>query len=304
MATEQHDEDKGDALGSGVVDDTTKDESGEVGNTEDTLDGGTGEDTVAGGEAKDHMIPKTRFDEAVNKARREAATAQARVEQLEAEAKAGKGSADTKAVEEQIDSLDDKLYKARADGDAEEVKRIRAEIRDLQNQLIDSVATARAQMATAVAVEQTRYDNLVEQMEKDHPELNPDGDAYDEAKVGEVMELKTAFEATGQSSSAALKKAVGIVYKAAPAAKKVEEPSGELDKAKKAAKEAEERKEAAIKAARDAAAKQGKPPIKGAGKDSDAAGKSGTGADVAKMSDSEFSRLTKEEKARARGDIL
>lgn len=305
-------EGRGDDLPGGGSDDNGSDTNDTVdgaGKGNDTVDGADGED---GKDEKEPSIPKSRFDQAVTKARREAAAALKRAEELEAQLAASKGTADAAKIEKEIDDLEEAYDAAVADNNAEKKKQIRAAIRQKQQQLSDSRASALAAQHAAIAIEQIRYDSVVELMEKEHPELNPDNDeTYDEDRVAEVMELKEAYEASGHSSSQALRKAVGVLYKGQASQKKQakdeekdeEKEEGEGDEAKKAAEEAAKRKAEAVKKAMEAGKKQ-PPDSKKAGLDSDKGGKAGSPKDVTKMSQEDFEKLSPEDLKKLRGDAV
>lgn len=307
-------EDRGDDVIAG-------DELGDTGDLKDEgkVDGAEdpkGEETPKGEAAplkdKDEgiTIPKARFDQAVGKARAGEKAQAERADKLEAELAASKGTVDFTKLEAEIDDLEDKLEEAIKDGNVEAKQRIRREIRQKNGQVGEAKAAAYSQHATAVAVEQIRYDAMVERMEVEHPELNPDlEDSFDEDKVAEVQDYKSAFEAKGESSTVALKKALKAVYgNAAPKpVEKKEEPAKEKDDAKgqedlkaKADKEAADRKAAAVTKGLDAKGKQ--PSNEKAGVDSDKAGKSGKSVDVSKMTDKDFDKLEEDEVKRLRGD--
>lgn len=270
------------------------------------------------GKDKKILIPKDRFDQAVGKARAAEKAALEKAEKLEQELKASKGQIDAEKVEKDLDDLEEKLEKAIADGNTELKTKLRRDIRNLTQALSDAKAQAHAAYATAVAIEQVRYDAVVERMETEHPELNPDNEeGYDEDIVAEIMEYKTAFEAAGKSSTEALKKALKAVYGSGKPTAEVtkggkpvkgdkgdEEPEEDkAAKAKKAEELATKRKEDAIKKALDTKEKQ-PADVKKAGMDSDKAGKAQGPKNVADMSDKDFDKLTDEEKAKLRGDVM
>lgn len=247
-------------------------------------------------------IPKSRFDQAVKKARDAEKAALEKAEKLQAELSARQGTVDFDKIEGEIDALEDKLEDAIKDGNVEAKQRIRREIRAKTGQIAEAKSAAYSQYATAVAIEQIRYDAAVERMEIEHPELNPDNeDTFDEEKVKEVGELKADFEAAGQSSTVALKKAIKYVYGNAAAAPKKEEPKTEEPDLKKKAEEAGAKRTAdAVKKGLEVKGKQ--PSNEKAGVDSDKAGKSGKSADINLMSDKDFDKLDEAEKKRMRGD--
>lgn len=254
---------------------------------------------------KDPPIPKSRFDEAVGKARREMESAARRAESAETKAReleerlaASQGQIDAKKVVEEVDELEDKLDQAKADGNKELAKSIRDQIREKQQSLADARAEVRAAHATAVAIEQIRYDAAVEKMETEHTELNPDHDDYDQSVVDELLEYKEAFEAKGLSSSDSLRKAIRAVYRDG----KKETPAKD-EAADKAAEAGDAKKEAAV--AKALAARKDQPANTAKkGANSDAAGKSGTPKDITKISDKEFDKLDDDDLKRMRGDDL
>lgn len=258
---------------------------------------------------KEPRIPKSRFDEAVGKARKEAEAAMKKLAEAEAELKASKGQIDFETIQKEIEDLDEKLDKAIGDGDKSAVRQLRAEIRQRERALSDAKATAEARFAAAVAVEQVNYNTLVSRMEIEHPELNPDNEEkYDQAKVDEVMELKEAFEAKGMGSTEALQKSLKMVYRGGPGPKDDDAAAEAKKKAEAEAKakaeaEAAKRKEEAV--ARGAAAKDQQPAkADKVGADSDKGGKTGKDADVTRMTDSDFDKLTEDEKRKLRGDSM
>jgi hypothetical protein len=251
-------------------------------------------------------IPKSRFDEAVKKARAEAEAAMKRADDLESQLKASQGELDLKKVAEEIDVLEEELEKAIADGNVEVKKRLRSEIREKNQQMAEARAAGHAARATATAIEQIRYDALCDRMEREHPELDPQHEDYDQTVVNDILELKEAFEKAGHGSATALDKALKVTFKGAPAPKKKDEkaPDDAEVKAKADAKakgdaEAAKRTAEAVKRGLE---KQDQQPPATKGTDSDKNGKKNTAADIAKMSDKEFDKLSEDDLKRLRGD--
>lgn len=249
------------------------------------------------------LIPKDRFDAGLKKARDAQAAAEKRAQELEASLKQQQGTVDAKKLEAEIDDLDDKIDGAAKDGDASLLKQLRAEQRAKQRQLASAEATAKANYAVAVAVETMLYRSTVDVMEREHPELNPDDESFEQEALDAVAELKEAFEAKGESSSNALKKALNVVYKGAKA------PAAEPEKKEPAKKKEAEQKGGDRKAAavdKGLAAKKQQPSgaASKVGANSDQGGKKGDASHASKLSDKDFDKLTKEEKARARGDFV
>lgn len=251
------------------------------------------------------MIPKARFDEAVEKARRETEAAEARAKELEDQLKERQGGVDIAKIEQAIATREEALDAAIADGNKEKVAVLRKEIRNLDRQIASAEADVKSQYATAVAIEQIRYDALVSQLEQQYPSLNFDSDEFDAEEAGELMELKAAFEAAGQPSTEAMRKAVKALYRNGPQPAKKDDATETAEekeaKAKAAEEKAAKRKEDAVKRALE---KKGKQPsdVKNAGADSDKAGKTGTTKDVKKLSEKEYDALSESEIKRLRGD--
>lgn len=244
-------------------------------------------------------IPKSRFDEAVKKEREAREAAESTAKELQAQLDANKIAVDTVKLEGEIEKLEDELDAAMADNQIEEKKRLRKEIRSRQEAISEARAEQRSRYATAVAVEQIRYDALLDRLETAHPEINADHDDYNEQIAADVLDLKSAYEAKGLGSAEALRKAASFVFKEVAKVEKPKEPPKEDEKAK--AEAAAKRKEEAI--AKGLAARKGQPPKSGtAGIDSPGAGGAVTKATLAKLSDADFDKLTKEELAVLRGD--
>ncbi len=301
--------DRGDDLPGGGADDTAGGEEGDekVVSKLESEDGdkakkdAADEKTAADKDEDDKVkasltVPKSRFDQAVGKARREAEEANKRATEAEAKLKAQAGDINAEAAEKELDTLEEKFDKAVADNNPELKQQIRREIRAKTQELAEARAAAHARYATAVAIEQVRYDAAVALAESEHPELNiDDPEKYDEAVAGELIELKEAFEAKGEASTVALQKALRVLYKGARAPEKQEDKKGDDTAAARRKQEAIER---ALEAKKKTPSDQKK-----AGMDSDKAGKKGdVTKDILKMTDKEFGEMDKDTLANARGD--
>lgn len=258
----------------------------------------------AADEAKKKItIPKEVFDERIKKSREREEAANRRADELQAKLSAQEGVVDEVKVDEAIEAKEEEIENANADGNKDKAKALRKEIRELNQVVADSRAASRAAYATAVAVEQIRYDAGITAMEAEHPELNPDNEElYDQEKVDEVTDLKEAYEAKGEASSASLKKALKYVF---GTGKKLSEADTKVADEAKAKAEAEvtRLKEEAIKKGIETKGKQ-PADTKKAGLDADKLGKKGGAGDVMKMSDKDFDKLEPAELARMRGDVL
>ncbi len=263
-------------------------------------------------------IPKERFDQAVAKERQRAEAAEKELAKHREAEQARQAVLDVKKVEAEISALEDKLEAALAEGTPEQRKALRAEIRAKERQLASAEARQVSAQDRELAVEQVRYDSVVDRVEADYPFLDTQNEDFSQALANEVLELKAGFEGTGLSSSAALKKAVKFLKPQLDAAKKADK-ADDAD-AKAAAEEAARKKaeqaaaaggDAAKKAEDEAARRKAAATAKGAaaqkGQPAAAAGSASLDkdqkvVDVKEMSDAEFAKLSDAEKRRLRGD--
>jgi len=261
----------------------------------------------ADAKAKDVTIPKARFDEAVGKERAAREAAEKRLKELEQQGAAAEAAADTDKLRNEIEELEEQYEGLLAEGSKEDRAKVRRQIRNKERQLAETQANARANYATALAVEQVRYDAQVEKVEKDYDFLNQDSESFSEDMAGEVLERKGAYEAAGMASSEALKKAVRTLKPQLEELKakltKKDDDEGE-DKGEdkeagvKAAETAAKRRADAVAKGTEAKSKQPADTTRG-GKGKDPASKS---LDIKMMSDADFDKLTPEQLAALRGD--
>lgn len=251
------------------------------------------------------LIPKARFDEALRKERQAREALEKRLADAEDLKKAETEAVDTDKLQKTIDDLEEKYESLMSEGTADERKALRKEIRAKERELAEAKATARSNYATALAVEQVRYDATVERVEKEYPFLNQDLEAFNNEMAGEVLDLKGAYEAAGMASSEALKKAVKTLKPhldrlLESTSEKKEEDAGGEKKGKddvKAAEDAAKRRADAVARGVDARGKQ--PPE--SGKKQDPAPKE---LKVDGLSDKQFDELDEKQLAALRGDNL
>jgi hypothetical protein len=247
---------------------------------------------------KDPVIPKARFDELNRKAREREAALQTRIAELEKQAVKEVQQQDSAKLEKEIEDLEEEYQKLLDDGKTDKAKEVMRQIRLKERQVVAMEVEHKSEKARVQAVEQLKFDNLVEKLESEYPVLNPDADEFDEAKVEEVVFLRQSFERSGMSSTAALAKAVKYVLgdvqkKDEPAPKRGIDADGKKD-----ARRAEQ-----VKKNIDAAVKQ---PAKmgDAGMDSNKKGGGLDTSNVNDMSEEEFNALPAATKARLRGDTF
>jgi hypothetical protein len=240
--------------------------------------------------AKRIRIPKSRFDEAVNREREKTRRAEEENEQLRQELAKREVSQDVKVIQNRIDELEEQIEGFRADGKKTELAAARREIRELQDVLLEQKVNVRALQAKEMAKIELRYDTYVEQIEKDHPELNPDDDAYDAELAAELKEAKDGYVALGYTPYDALRKVMTRMFRQQPAAASAPAPKNE------------DRTVAARTKAAEAARRQ-PPSLRDAGFDSDKAGGSaGDAKNIMKMDQKDFAKLTDDQKRVMRGD--
>lgn len=252
------------------------------------------------GGKKDTRIPLNRHTEILNRERARAEAAEVELAKVRA---AGAAAAVTTAVsklEAQVVEKEEQYSELLAEGKTKEATALMREIRALERDIITQQAEARTSAATADAVEQVRFDAVVERLEAAYPQLKPGDEAYDKELVGEVLEMQSAFVAKGYAPSAALQKAVGYIVKPETGKQKDATsvtPRVDADKVKDE-RATEQRKKNA-----DAAGKQ-PPALANAGANSDAAGGVLDAKTVIKMPFDKFSKLSEEEISRLRGDTV
>jgi hypothetical protein len=205
--------------------------------------------------------------------------------------------------------------KALDDGDTKKAAELLNEVRRLDRQVAAIESSEAAARSQAIAVEQVRLDMLIDSLEEKYPQLRQDADEYDEDLVDEIQDLRTAFEATGMASSAALRKAVKYALRDADtgvSAKEIDkdvdaaakDADKEADKAEKAEQRGRERKAEAVKRNLKMAGKQPADTGKAPGLDSQKLGGGVDGKSVPAMSEEDFDALPESKKAQLRGDYF
>lgn len=239
-------------------------------------------------------IPLARHEQILDKARQREASLLEEIEKL----KGGKQTTDTqKAVSDakaKIEELQDKYEDLILDGKKDDARKVRKQIDAMREELVDFQTSIKSDAARRAAIEELTYNAQLASFESKYPELNPEHDAFDEAKTDEVAALLKAFVQSGEKRDKALAKAVKYVLGPPPAQKT-------SDAAKTLA-------EARAKAAREKAAaadKQQPPNTAKVGLDSDKAGGGGEqGIDIMRLSQDKFAKLDEEALAKLRGDEM
>lgn len=250
------------------------------------------------------MIPKERFDEQRMKAKEREAALVDRIKALEAGVTRDVQAQDVTKLDGEIKELETKYQQALDDGDKTLAIETMRSIRLKERQISEASVEHKTDRARALAVEELKVDMLIERMEQDFPVLNPSDEAYDQELVDEVVLLRSGFEKSGMSSSAAITKAIkyvmATVVKAEPGAED-EAPEDEKAKGLGGAKAAERRAEQ-LKKNLEASDKQ---PAKltDVGLDSHKKGGGESTAKPSEMTPEEYSALPESTRAKLRGDF-
>lgn len=239
-------------------------------------------------------IPKHRLDEVVTKSKAREQALLEEIDRLKGGAQAvdfNKGITDLRA---KISDLTDKYEDALLDGKKVEAKAARKQLDLLRDELLETQTAVKSTAAQRAAVDEVTFNSQLASVEATYDVLNPENPKYDDDKAREVVRLMNALIAVKSPRAKALTEAVHYVM-GPPPAFKGEDKSAEI---------AKQRAEAARRKAAEADKKQ---PANAAdvGVNSDRLGGGAPqSADVMKMTQVQFSKLTEDNLARLRGDIV
>jgi hypothetical protein len=171
----------------------------------------------------------------------------------------------------------------KADSLLDEMDALEAAIDDAR---FDEVSTTtRAQSADDI-----RYDNLLEQYQKEYPVIDKSSDNFDQSIVTEMFEVREAFIAKGLPWSKALEKAHNLVLKP-------------LGTKKKASDTKENRESESKKNLADALTRQ-PANVADIGDSADANNHKKFGIDISRLTMEQFDKLPDDIKTKLRGDTL
>lgn len=245
-------------------------------------------------------IPLSRHEKILEKERERRQAVEAQLAQFQKGKEVANVNEELTKVEDQILALEDKLAEAQGDGDIDKSKALMRQIRQLDRQLADARADMRAAEVEARAIEQARYDVVLERIESTYNVLDPEHADYDKELVQDVVDLKHTYQRRGMTPAQALQKAV---KKLVGAETRSQEQATEVTPRVSAEDVAAQRKRAAVE--KTASAAQRTPPNTGkVGADSDRAGGSLRAEDVIKLGQDEFAKLDEAELKRLRGDTI
>lgn len=277
---------------------------------DDTVAAGTGEDgkdkiddkvdDKEGDKKREPRIPLSRHKELLEKARAERDALAERLSTYQRGTEVAQINEDISKHESDIIKLEKEYTTLLADGDADKAALKMAEIRALDRKVAEAKGDMKIAAAEARAIERVRYETTLERIETAFPQLNPDHDSYDKDLMGEVVELKSAYEARGLTPTAAMQKAVKLLVK--PETTRQTDAIETTPRVKDKDVAAERKKEAVAKTAE--AVKKQPPSTTKVGLNSTELGGSMTAQDVIKLSQDEFKKLPDDVLAKMRGDEL
>lgn len=240
-----------------------------------------------------HMVPKARLDEVLAKTRE----LQAQVEVLTRVQQQAQPAAQQQAATQPLDALaalEEQYADALLDGDKRAAVELGRQIRKMEMDIHTQQAAQVVQGVNAQTAAAAQYDAVVDEIEREFPVFNPDSETYNDELAQEALVIANGYASQGMVFHDALAKAVGTVARANGVAPVSQQPSA-----------AQQRQQQSL--ARNASAASQQPPNLSAapvGTDSSQMGGPLTAEAVASMTMAQFEKLSQEDLARARGDIL
>lgn len=249
---------------------------------------------------KDTRIPLARHKAMIDKARAERDSAVAQLAKYTQGEAIGRVNDKIAADETKLVALEAEYNKFLIDGDIDKATAKMSEVRKLERSITQERTNMAAEIASANAVEQVRFEAVLGRIEAAYPVVNPDHDLFDQAVANKVLRLKRGFELQGAPSSAALQEAVDTLLGATTT--KQEQATTVTPRVAKEDVE-KQRKAEALKRNVEAS-KAAAPSTASVGLNSDEKGGQVTAEAVKTMKQSEFAKLTDSELARLRGDEI
>ena len=284
-AHEENDEEKEDASSAKDQKDDEEDPKDDEEETEKELAAKKKAEDEADDDKSEHMIPKSRYDSAATRAR----TAEERNAELETENASLRTTTKDPAtpdIDTQLTDLDRKIEEARADNNIDQVVALGKEQRALEREFNQEVATSTSTAAGKAAREQIQLDAVVDDLEATHDFLNEDHEDFDQAVIGEILDIQQGLVLTGKYSPAqAMRKASKLVIIETPAGEK---PDPKVTNIKKNLE----------------TAKKIPPDNKDKGENSDKAGDIEDASAVSEMTMEEFDAIPESTIKRLRGDAI
>ena len=250
---------------------------------------------------KDSRIPLARHKEILEKERESRAALERQLAQYQQGTQIADVNAEITAAENNVLKLEKEYANLLSDGEVDKATAVMAQIRATERQMAEAKSDMKIHAAEIRATERARYNTALERVESAFPTLNPDHDDYDAEAMGEVADLKAAYEMRGLTPTAALQKAVKMIVEP----RTTRQEMATTTKPNVTEKDvAAERKADAVARTTKAVAKT-PPSMARTGLDSD---KLGGGAEsaaaVMHMSQKEFAQLSDAALSKMRGDTL
>lgn len=250
------------------------------------------------------MIPKSRFDEQVRKEREGREAAERRAAELERQQEGVKRNADVEGMIAKVAELRAQERKAIIDGDEEKAASLSSEADRLNRQIVVEQSSTMSEEAKNAAIENMRFDLVVERLYEKYPALDENNEAFDQDLVDDVLDKQRGLiERERLTPSKAIEKAAKIVMdrRTQPAAE--ETPAAKPNQTLADGQKAVDRKTAAVAKNIDAANRQ-PAGTKQVGADSDKHGQTKSLPEAGDMTQEEFAALPEATKAKMRGDFV
>lgn len=179
-------------------------------------------------EKEENKVPQSRMKEAVEKERDRAKALQAQIDELNGKLAAQTTSQDIESAQKTVKDLIKARNSHLGDGELDKAGEIDAQIFELQGAIAERKAEIKAERSQSQAVETMKYDTIVERLETEHAELNPDDEAYDEDVAMELRALMRGYQTELKlSASQALTRAAKRMFPPAAKAEIKEDKSAE-----------------------------------------------------------------------------
>jgi hypothetical protein len=250
---------------------------------------------------KDSRIPLARHKEILEKERESRAALERQLAQYQKGDQLKDMNAELTAAEDAVVKMEKEYATLLTDGEVDKASELMQKIRRTERDMAEAKSDMKIHAAEVRATERARYNTTLERIENAFPSLNPDHDDYDEEAMGEVVDLKEAYQLKGLTPTAALQKAVKMIVEPRTTRQEIATSAKPQVSDKDVA--AERKKDAATKTAN--ALEKSPPSLARTGLNSDKLGGGDLdAAAVMKMSQKEFAQLSDSDLAKMRGDSL
>ena len=252
-------------------------------------------------EKKESRIPESRHKAILEKEREKRADLERQLAQYQQGNQIANVNEQITAAEDSVMKMEKEYASLLTDGEIDKAAEKMQQIRRAERDMAEAKSDMKIHAAEIRATERARFNTTLERIEVAYPTLNPDHDDYDQAVMDEVVELKDAYLMKGLTPTVALQKAVRALVE--PRTTKQEMATTTKPNVSEKDVATERKKEAVAKGIKASATTP--PNLSRSGLDSD---KMGGGAhdikSVMAMSQKEFAKLSDEQLAVMRGDVL